>query len=230
MGAEECVAVCLGAHPDDVEIGMGATVAKLTGDGGRVVIIDLTNGEPTPYGSVEVRAAESGRAATILGAERRTLHFKNRELFDTVEARTVVATLLRELRPRMLFVPFAHDTHPDHIAASAIGVAARFYGKFVKTEMVHEPHFVPRVFHYMAVHQRMVVEPTFIVDVTDQLSTKLAAVRAYESQFAGNPRNVHVVDMIEGQAHHWGSIGGIGAGEPFFALEPVVLRTPEVIT
>jgi N-acetylglucosamine malate deacetylase 1 len=128
-------AVCVGAHPDDVEIGMGATVAKLVRGGKRVAIVDLTNGEPTPFGTPEKRAAESSQAARILGAERRTLTQSNRYLFDTVEARMELAEVLREFRPRMLFVPYADDAHPDHVAASSIAVAARFYAKFTKTEM-----------------------------------------------------------------------------------------------
>ena len=134
-------AMCIGAHPDDVEIGMGATVAGMVRRGMKVVIVDLTNGEPTPHGTPEKRAAESAEAARILGAERRTLTQRNRYLFDTVEARTELAEVIREYRPRMLFVPYADDTHPDHIAASSIAVAARFYSKFTKTEMSGEPFF-----------------------------------------------------------------------------------------
>ena len=73
-------AMCVGAHPDDVEIGMGATVAGIVRRGGRVVIVDLTDGEPTPYGSRETRATESAKAAAVLGAERRTLGQPNRYL------------------------------------------------------------------------------------------------------------------------------------------------------
>lgn len=222
-------AVCVGAHPDDVEIGMGGTVAKLTREGGRVAIVDLTNGEPTPFGTPEKRAEESANAARILGAERRTLSQPNRYLFDGVEARIELATVLRELRPRMLFVPYAVDAHPDHIAASQITLAARFYSKFTKTDMPHEPYFPPRVFRYMAVHQRIIAEPSFIVDVTEDLETKLEALCAYESQFAANAANDTVVEMMKQTALTWGQLGRVGAGEPFFALEPVSLSTPAQI-
>ena len=72
---------------------------------------------------------------------RRTLTQPNRYLFDTVEARIELAQVMREFRPRTLFVPYADDAHPDHIAASAIAVAARFYAKFTKTDMLGEPFF-----------------------------------------------------------------------------------------
>jgi bacillithiol biosynthesis deacetylase BshB1 len=222
-------AVCVGAHPDDVEIGMGATVAKLVSSGAKVAIVDLTDGEPTPHGSVEARARESRRAAEILGAERRTLSQPNRYLFDTVEARIELAEVLREFRPRMVFLPYERDAHPDHIAAASIGLAARFYSKFTKTQMAHEPFFPPRVFHYMAVHQRLVAEPSFIVDVTGFVATKLEALRAYESQFVVNSGNAPVLDMVERSAAVYGELGRVGAGEPFFAHEPVAVSSPSEI-
>lgn len=223
-------AVCIGAHPDDVEIGMGATVAKLCAAGRRVAIVDLTNGEPTPHGSVERRAAESARAAEILGVqERRTLSQPNRYLFDSVSAREELAEVLRELRPRMMFVPFPLDSHPDHIAASQIALAARFYSKFTKTDMSGEPFYPARVFRYMAVHMRVIAEPSFIVDCTEHMPTKLNALEAYASQFSENPNNRSVIDAMRALAHTWGAFAGVGAGEPFFALEPIALDSPDSV-
>jgi len=217
--------MCIGAHPDDVEIGMGGTVAKLVAEGKRVAVVDLTNGEPTPHGTPEIRAAESAEAARILGVERRTLTQSNRYLFDTVEARTELAEVIRELRPRVLFVPFADDAHPDHIAASAIAVAARFYSKFTKTDMSGDPYFPERVYRYMAVHLRVVAEPSFIVDITEQMDTKLEAISAYKSQFSANPGNAGIFDLMRQTAGMWGALGRVGAGEPFFALEPLAIRS-----
>ncbi|PKQ15965.1 MAG: bacillithiol biosynthesis deacetylase BshB1 [Actinobacteria bacterium HGW-Actinobacteria-7] len=222
-------AVCVGAHPDDVEIGMGATIAGMTRAGKKVAIVDLTNGEPTPYGSPETRAKESASAAGILGASRTTLTQPNRFLFDTVEARFELAEVLREFRPRMLFMPYPSDAHPDHVAAAQIALAARFYGKLTKTEMAHQPFYVPRVFRYMAVHQRIVAEPSFVVDVSLDLQTKLTALAAYESQFLSNEKNAGIIPMMEATAHMWGSLANVEAGEPFFALEPVALSSPSDI-
>jgi bacillithiol biosynthesis deacetylase BshB1 len=222
-------AVCVGAHPDDVEIGMGGTIAKMTRAGLKVALVDLTNGEPTPRGSVEKRAAESLRAAQVLGAERRTLGLPNRYLFDSIEARTELAEVLREFRPRMLFVPYPVDAHPDHVAASQIGLGARFYSKFTKTDMAHEPFYPARVFRYMAVHQRMVVEPSFVVDISAELEIKLAALGAYESQFVVNEANTDIVPMMEGMARTWGMLARVTAGEPFFSLEPIALSSPDQV-
>jgi N-acetylglucosamine malate deacetylase 1 len=222
-------AMCIGAHPDDVEIGMGATVAGIVRRGGRVVIVDLTNGEPTPHGTPEKRALESAEAARILGAERRTLTQPNRYLLDTVEARIELAEAIREFRPRTLFVPYADDMHPDHISASAIGVAARFYAKFTKTEMSGEPFFPERIYRYMAVHMRVVAEPSFILDIEEDLPTKIAALQAYESQFTANPINAGIVDLMRQQAAMWGALGRMHAGEPFFALEPLALSSLDAL-
>lgn len=216
--------VCIGAHPDDVEIGMGATVASMVASGARVAIVDLTDGEPTPYGTPERRMTEATRAAALLGAQRVTLDLPNRSLFDTVEARTALAEVLRELRPGKLFIPFAEDAHPDHIAAAHIAVAARFWAKFSNTDMRGEPHYPVRVYRYMAVHMRLVREPSFIVDVSDTVETKLSALRCYESQFTLNPANMGLIEDVGATARMWGRAIGTTAGEPFFSVEPIGLR------
>jgi bacillithiol biosynthesis deacetylase BshB1 len=214
-------ALCIGAHPDDVEIGMGGTVAGMVRRGWSVALVDLTDGEPTPRGSKETRARESAAAAAALGVERRTLELPNRELFDTVEARTALAEVVRELRPRILFAPYPVDAHPDHVAASAIAEAARFYAKFVKTEMRGEPHYPAKVYHYFAVHLRLLAKPSFIVDVTDDLGAKMRALACYESQFGGDGRNSGVLPWVEQQASSWGALIGRPAGEPFFSREEI---------
>ncbi len=219
-------AVCIGAHPDDVEIGMGATVRRMSRQGMRVAIVDLTDGEPTPHGTVERRMAEASRAGEILAvAERRTLSQPNRYLLDTVQARTELAEVLRELRPLIMFVPYPVDAHPDHIAAHAIATAARFYAKFTKTEMLGEPHYPARVYQYMAVHMRILAEPAFVMDVSDDLGSKLDALAAYESQFSAPEGNRSIISTMEETARWWGSRIGTSAGEPFFTPEPLGIRS-----
>jgi bacillithiol biosynthesis deacetylase BshB1 len=216
--------VCIGAHPDDVEIGMGGTVAQMTAQGLDVVIVDLTDGEPTPHGTHDLRMAEAARAAHVLGAARMTLTLPNRYLFDSVEARTELAEVLRSLKPRVIFVPFPEDAHPDHIAAAAIARGARFYAKFTKTEMSGTPHYPARVYHYMAVHLRLVREPSFVVDISKSVDVKLDALRCYESQFRTNEANQGIVPMMEAAARMWGMQIGVTAGEPFFSAEPIGIR------
>ncbi|MDZ4178959.1 MAG: bacillithiol biosynthesis deacetylase BshB1 [Coriobacteriia bacterium] len=223
-------AVCIGAHPDDVEIGMGGTVAAMAADGWNVTILDLTDGEPTPRGTHETRMAEAARAADTLGVTRITLDLPNRCLFDTIEARTLVAEVLRELRPDRVFAPFAVDAHPDHVAASAIADGARFWAKLTKTDMKGEPFFPPRLYRYMAVHLRLVREPAFVFDISEQLATKLEALRCYDSQFGSDTLNHGLIEEVSATARTWGRHIGAGAGEPFFTLEPIGLRDLSALT
>jgi LmbE family N-acetylglucosaminyl deacetylase len=132
----EHIVLVVAPHQDDAEIGMGGTIIALRNRGVRVVILDLSDGEPTPFGSVEIRAKETSAASKILGVQERILlGLKNRELFDTVEARKQVAEVIREVRPTVVCAPYWEDAHPDHVQASALVDAARFYSKFVKTDL-----------------------------------------------------------------------------------------------
>jgi len=217
--------VAVGAHPDDVEIGMGATVAKMAREGLDVLLLDLTDGEPTPRGTHETRMAEAAASAKALGVRRLTLDLPNRELFDSVAARKRVAEVFRAERPRTVFAPYPIDSHPDHIAASAIVEAARFYAKFVKTDMAGEPHHPARLYHYWAVHLRVLEKPSFIVEVGEDLPAKMRALACYESQFAANERNAGVLTWVETQAASWGALISAGAGEPFYAREQIGIRS-----
>jgi N-acetylglucosamine malate deacetylase 1 len=217
--------MCIGAHPDDVEIGMGATVAKMVRQGLDVVMVDLTDGEPTPRGTHETRMLEAKAAATSLGvAERVTLDLVNRELADTIAARKAVAALVRKHRPRVIFAPYPVDAHPDHVAAAAIVEAARFYSKFVKTDIPGEPHKPAHLYHYWAVHLRLVAKPSFVVDVSETIGSKSVALSSYVSQFGEHTANTGVLDWVATQAAAWGGLIGTEAGEPFFSREEIGIR------
>ena len=218
-------ALCVGEHPDDVEIGMGGTVAGMVREGMSVAIVDLTDGEPTPSGTKAMRAAEAARAAEVLGVDRRILDFPNRELFDTVEVRKALAEVVRELKPRILFAPYGVDAHPDHISASAIAEAARFYSKFVKTDMTGEPHYPAKVYHYWAARLWVVEKPSFIVDVSDGFAAKMSALECYASQFKANKSGAGVVRWVETQGAAWGALIGRAAAEPFYAREEVGIKS-----
>ncbi len=217
--------LAIGAHPDDVEIGMGGAIAALAGRGHRVILLDLTNGEPTPMGSPERRRAESEAAARILGVTRRiTLSLPNRYLTDTVEARIAVAEVIREVRPQVLFIPYWVDAHPDHVAAERLAEAARFYAKLTKTEMRGDPHYPGRIFHFFCTHYRLHVEPAFVLDITDQIERKMEAIACYTSQFSEERGNTEVLDGIRSTARYWGTRIRRPFGEPFASKEPIGLR------
>ncbi|MCK8114002.1 bacillithiol biosynthesis deacetylase BshB1 [Anaerosoma tenue] len=217
--------VCVGAHPDDVEIGMGGVAATMARRGADVLIVDLTDGEPTPFGTHERRMVEAAAAASTLGCRRITLGLTNRRLADGPEARQALAEVLRAERPGIVFAPYPEDAHPDHEAAARIAEAARFYAKLTKSAMAGEPHYPARLYRYMAVHLRLLREPSFLVDVSDTLPLKLEALRRYESQFSDNPANASLLEHVERTARHWGDIARVFAAEPFFSAEPPVVAS-----
>lgn len=224
----EYAAAVIAPHPDDAEIGMGGTLAAIIAAGRRVVIIDLTDGEPTPHGSREIRQSETQEASRILGIQSRvTLDIPNREVFDSAPNRKKLASALREYKPAMLFVPYWEDGHPDHVQASMLGEAARFYSKFVKSDMPFEPHYPRKVFHYFCTHIRPRVQPSFIFDISPYIEQKLSAVAAYRSQFVENPNNSRVLDLIRSENAHWGFQIQAAYGEPFMCREYIGFKSAE---
>lgn len=215
--------LALGPHPDDVEIGMGGTALLLRAAGHDVTFCDLTNGEPTPIGTPERRAREAAQAAALLGVRRVTLEFPNRYLQDTVEARNRVAEVIRDVRPDLLCVPYWEDAHPDHVAAAALGEAARFYAKLTKTSIAGEPFYPRRVIHFLATHYRLHVRPSFIIDISPHLETKMAAIAAYASQFGPERGNARLLNEVRTWNAYYGSLIGTASAEPFVSREEVGL-------
>lgn len=212
----ERVVMVVAPHQDDAEIGMGGTIAALRNEGTRVVIIDLSDGEPTPYGTPEIRARETKAASQILNIEERELlGFPNREIVDSIENRKKLAARIRKYKPTILFAPYWDDAHPDHVQASALVDAARFYAKFVKTDLPHDPWHVPTQFYFFSTHMKVRVSPSFIYDISSSLEVKMAAIRAFESQFVIHPKNAERLPEIETEARYWGHQVGVDAGEPF---------------
>jgi bacillithiol biosynthesis deacetylase BshB1 len=215
-------------HPDDAELGMGGTILKTLRSGKRVGILDLTDGEPTPHGSREIRAAETAAATKLLGVIwRGNLGLPNRSLQPTLEARAKLAGVIRQLKPRWLFAPYWVDAHPDHLAAVDIVEAARFWSKLTKTDLPGTPHHPQRVWHYSCVHLRNVDKPNFVVDISAEWDEKLAAIRCYESQFitgrATEPTTF--LDQLRDQAAYWGWSIGTRYGEPFYCRETLGLSS-----
>ena len=219
--------LCIGAHPDDVEIGMGGTVASLAARGHELLILDLTNGEPTPHGSPEIRAAESAAAAAVLGVGRKTLGMPNRLLEDTIENRKLIAAESRAFRPQYSFAPWHEDAHPDHIAASRLSEAARFYAKLTKSDIEVVPFFPKRTLYYFPVHLRLRINPSFLLDISEFLEQKSKAIHEYKSQFLAGGKE-YLIDAMIGEAKYWGFQGGVAAAEPFVQLEtPLLSAFPE---
>ncbi len=218
-------ALVVAPHPDDAELGMGGGIALLLGQGLRVGVLDLTNGEPTPYGSPEIRAEETAAATQVLGLTwRGNLGLPNRRLEATLDAREALAIVIRETRPRWLFAPYWEDAHPDHVAATRLIEDARFWAKLTKTDMPGQPHHPERVFHYFCIHLRAAIQPAWIMDITSQWPTKRAAIECYHSQFIQGRSTPNLIDRLEEEAGYWGKLIGTRYGEPYTCREPLGLR------
>jgi LmbE family N-acetylglucosaminyl deacetylase len=224
--------IAVGAHPDDVEIACGGTLAKLASQGYKVGIIDLTDGEPTPLSpGPEFRREEARRAAEMLGVTKRViLDLPNRRLFDTFETRVALAKEFRKYRPRVV-IGFGGKTplaSPDHWQAMQITDAAVFYSRLTKWDE-HFDH-LPVYTIPMQLYFRLAFEPAiqegntnqFTIDVTDTLETKLKAIRCYGSQFP--EEKGHVFERVRGAALIAGAACGFGAGETFANVRPLGAR------
>lgn len=221
-------ALIIAPHPDDAELGMAGTILKMKADGMSVGILDLTNGEPTPHGTPEIRARETAAATAILGVDwRGNLGLTNRKLEHTLEARALLAGKIRELRPRWLFAPYWVDAHPDHVAAVELIEAAKFWAKLTKTDMPGEPFFPERIWNYNCVHLRVVEKPAFVVDISAYWEQKEAAIRCFESQFitGRSQEPPTMIDRLRDQAAYWGWSIGVRYGEPFMCRETVGVKS-----
>ena len=207
----------IGPHPDDQELGMGGTIVKLVRQGHKVHLVDMTNGEPTPLGSPEIRARESAAAAKVLGVERTLVGLTNRQVVHDVPSRHKLAAVIRQHKADWLFVPYPIDAHPDHVAVSRIAEDARFDAKLTKTDIPGEPCYPKRVIYYFCTHLRMNFTPNFCIDISDTIDVKLEAVKHYASQFAGP--SGHVPEMVKNITAYFGSRIGTAHAEPFFTYE-----------
>ncbi len=214
-------------HPDDAELGVGGTISKLIDQGWNVGILDLTNGEPTPHGSPEIRANETEQATRILRLPWRfNLGWRNRFLEPTLECRHQLASVFRLTKPRWLFAPYWEDAHPDHVAATQLIEAARFWSKLTKSDLEGEPHHPSRILYYYCVHLKLAIRPAFIVDISDHWDRKEQAIACYASQFTiGRDRQQpSFIDRLRDEAGNWGRLIGTQYGEPFASREPIGLR------
>jgi bacillithiol biosynthesis deacetylase BshB1 len=238
----------VGPHPDDQELGMGGSIIRLAEQGHNILLLDVTNGEPTPFGDPETRAAEARAALAHLSpaggppVRRLCLGLPNRFVEHSLEARHKVAGVIRAHQAQVIFTPFFEDAHPDHLAVTRIVEDARFDAKLSKIDMPEPPpatdadgHETPMpvgdpvhprwLFYYYATHLRWVANPNFLIDITGCVERKIASIRAYHTQFVLPEKNRKVVDWVEAGATYFGSRIGADAAEPFYTKEPVGLVT-----
>ena len=192
----------VGPHPDDQEIGMGGTIAKLAHAGHDILIADATDGSPTPRGDRGSRLQEAAAALEALQPapgrpriRRILLDLPNRLVEHTIATRHAFAGAIRAHQASIVFTPWPEDAHPDHRAVTRSVEDARFDAKLTKVDMpvppgctnIGPPIYPKWLFYYHVSHLRATVAPNFLIDITGFENQKLASIRAYKSQFGPWP-------------------------------------------
>ncbi len=216
-----------GAHPDDAEIGMGATIYKHTSSGLRVGICDLTRAEMSSNGDVETRKLEAEQASEILGLALRTnLGLPDRGLFICKEHIDAITLEIRRHRPRIVMAPYWQDRHPDHVACSHLVKEAVFNAKLRRYLPESEPVLVEKLLFYFI---NDVYDADLVVDAGEVYDRKTAALSAYRSQFtAAGPDNDYVatplnqsyLTRVEARDRLLGQKLGLTYAEGFVSLMP----------
>ncbi|MEE9379064.1 MAG: bacillithiol biosynthesis deacetylase BshB1 [Candidatus Lokiarchaeia archaeon] len=215
----------IGAHPDDAEIGCGGTIAHYKKRGKKVGILELSDGEPTPFGTVEKRMVEAKAASEILQLDIRiTLDMTNRYIENTIENRKKVSEVIRKYKPHILITYPSNDWHPDHIAYHQIVNAAKFQAKLTKTEPEY-PEYSPKyVFYYDHSHLKDINrEVDFLVDISDSIEDKISALKVYKSQFVDNKKYLRIFDYIRERAGYLGYQIGVKYAEGFITSEYLIV-------
>jgi len=222
--------LAIGAHPDDVELGCGGTILRLTDAGRRVGVLDLTAGEKGSRGTKATRAAEAKKAAKLAGlALRETLAFPDTELEPTMKLRKAIVAAIRRHRPKIVLAPTPHDLHPDH-AAAAQAVRESIYPAGMKNfDAPGEPYRPTRVFHYF-MHDEM--PHAVVVDVTSVWERRLALAKCFASQLhakkaEGDFKTLisrpDFLSRIEARARIWGRRADVEFGEPLAPMDSLAI-------
>lgn len=228
--------LAIAAHRDDVELTCGGTLARMAAQGYRTGILDLTAGERGTEGSADLRGEEADAAARILGVTaRRNAGLPDAELVNTAETRLIVARFIRLFRPRVVILPYSEGRHPDHRVGSQLAYDACFLSGLGKLPLPGEAHRPHKILYSLAFREDP-VKPTFVVDITEQIETKMRAVACYESQFAGKTWAGEVYpggerplyEQVRMHAARSGSLIRTAYGEPFYTRETV--RIDDVVS
>ena len=216
--------LAIAAHRDDVEQTCGGTLLRAGSRGLRTAILDLTQGEAGTRGTAEDRAKEAGDAAKTLGVRwREALDLPDGAIANTLENRLKIVRVLREVRPRVMILPYWQARHPDHAIVASLGYEACFLSGLAKIDTETAPH---RPFKIVYASLYADVRPSFIVDITPFIEQRHAALMAYRSQYAnqsaGSALFVAEEEIRErtfAEARHYGLLAGVKYGEPFVQKE-----------
>jgi len=228
--------LAIGAHPDDIELACGGTIAKLVKDGHQVAIADITQGELGTRGTKEVRAKEAAAAAKVMGiATRRNLMIPDGDIELSKANIRKVITLIRELRPKVLIIPHSVERHPDHVHTHRLCKEAWYYSGLRKIETSidgspQKPHRPDNFFEFMQWYE---FTPSFIVDISETFDIKMKAIKAHASQFydpkSKDPETLlsrpEFLERIRTECEYNGKRIGVKYGEPFYSWTPLGVRT-----
>ncbi len=223
--------LAIAAHPDDIEQTCGGTLIRMAERGYRTGALDLTAGDMGTRGTPEQRLAEAGVAAKHMRLDwRGNLRFPDARLENTLAARMTLAVKIRELRPRVVILPYWEGRHPDHYRASELGYEACFLAGLKKLDEYSEPHR-PHKMVYASLYAN--VTPSFVVDISGQFEARMAALLSYQSQYgsAGEgaqgegsglfPQEQEIRERLCAIARFYGNLIGVKYGEPFVVKETV---------
>ncbi|SDM45012.1 bacillithiol biosynthesis deacetylase BshB1 [Bacillus sp. OK048] len=222
--------LAFGAHADDVEIGMGGSIAKWSASGKRIGICDLTDADLSSNGTIEIRKEEAKQAATILGVtERWSLAFPDRGLLLQEEFIRQIAFVIRKYQPQIVFAPYFDDRHPDHGNCARLVEEAVFSAGIRKyqTDNSQAAHKVANVYFYMinGFHK-----PDFVIDISETMKRKIAALKAYKSQFEQSENSVETplvngyIETVEARERLFGQQVGVQFAEGFKSKVPILLN------
>ncbi|HEY1985694.1 MAG TPA: bacillithiol biosynthesis deacetylase BshB1 [Terracidiphilus sp.] len=216
--------LAIAAHRDDVEQTCGGTLLRMAARALRTAILDLTQGEAGTRGTAEDRAREADEAARLLGVGwRRALDLPDGAIANSYENRLKIVNVLREVRPRVVILPYWQARHPDHAIVASLGYEACFLSGLAKIDTGTKPH---RPFKIVYASLYADVRPSFIVDITPFIEQRQNALMAYRSQYAnqaaGSSLFVAEEEIRErtfAEARHYGLLAGVKYGEPFVQKE-----------
>jgi LmbE family N-acetylglucosaminyl deacetylase len=227
-------ALAIAPHPDDAETQMGGTLAKLADRGQRILVVDLTAGEPTEFAETGIRAGQAADAARILGVDRVNLGLQDRFLADTTEVRLEVARLIRSHRPRWVYGIGDACVHPDHAAAVGLTRAAVFLARLGQWDRVpggerladQDPWAVERLFFPHCKMEPPWADFAFAVDVSAVYERKRRALAAYRSIF--RETGDRLLDLYEAEDQFYGRMLGVAYAEIFRSASPLLVTDPTV--
>jgi N-acetylglucosamine malate deacetylase 1 len=220
--------LAIAAHRDDVEQTCGGTLLHMAARGLRTAILDLTQGESGTRGTAAERAAEADEAARILGVQhRQALDLPDGAIANTLENRLKIAKVVRELRPRVVILPYWEARHPDHAICATLGYEACFLAGLSKIESLSTGNTAPhRPFKIVYASLYADVRPSFIVDITPFIEQRHASLMAYRSQYANQAQGgglfvpeEEIRERTFAEARHYGLLAGVKYGEPFVQRE-----------